>query len=142
MKKPVDVYLAGGMKSGWKDQVKLALRRLKEKDLVRWSDPRDNQTKIPAEYELLDIMRIENADIIFGLAEDDNPGLYALCVEIGHGHALGKRVILVDQLKEETDPKRKKYFSFARADCDFVTEKWGDGINMLEKMILALAGEY
>ncbi len=139
MKKPVDVYLAGGMKSCWQDRVKAALRKLKERGLVRWSDPRANMTKNPDEYELLDIMRVESADIIFGYAEDDNPGLFALCVEIGHGHAQGKRVILVNELSEQTDPKRKRYFSFVRADCDYVTEKWHDGINMLEKMILALA---
>lgn len=141
MKKPVDVYLAGGMKSGWQDQVKLALRKIHDQGLVRWSDPRDNYTADPKEYLLLDVMRAESADIIFGVAEDDNPGLYALCVELSLGHAKGARTLLVNQLKETTDPKRKKYFQFVQVVCDFETDKWHEGINMLERMILALAGD-
>lgn len=141
MKKPVDVYLAGGMKSCWQDRVKADLRKLKEKGLVRWSDPRNNGTKNPDEYELLDMMRVEAADIIFGYAEDDNPGLYALCTEIGIGKGMGKKVILVNELKEQTDPERKKYFNFVRGSCNYMTENCHEAINMLEKMILALAGE-
>jgi len=140
MKKPVDVYLAGGMKTCWQDRVKADLRKLEERGLVRWNDPRDNATNNPAEYELLDIMRVQTADIVFGLAEDGNPGLYALCVELAFGHARGARTILVNELKEETDPKRVKYFRFVGAVCDVQTASYHEGIRMLEKMVLALAG--
>lgn len=139
MKKPVDVYLAGGMRSGWQDRVKADLKKLREKNLVRWNDPRDNQTKVPEEYKLLDIMRVETADIILGLAEDDNPGLYALCVEISIGKTKGARTILINELKEATDPKRSRYFDFISIVCDFQTPDYHKGIEMLEKMILALS---
>lgn len=140
MKKPVDIYLAGGMKTCWQDRVKADLRKLEERGLVRWNDPRDNLTNNPAEYELLDVMRVQTADIVFGFAEDSNPGLYALCVELALGHAHGARTILVNELKEETDVKRVRYFRFIGVVCDFQTDKYHEGIRMLEKMILALVG--
>lgn len=139
MKKPVDVYLAGGMRSGWQDRVKADLRKLYEKGLVRWSDPRDNQTAVPEEYKLLDVIRVESADIIFGYAEDTNPGLFALCIELTLGHARGAKTILINGLNEAKDPARFRSFGFVSVSCDFQTAEYHKGICMLEKMILALA---
>lgn len=141
MKKPVDVYLAGGMRTGWQEDVKRDLKKLHDAGLVRWSDPRENDTRDPKEYEPLDMMRVETADIIFGYAEDGNPGLYALCVELAFGKAKGAKTLLVNLLKEETDPKRKRYFSFTGVVCDFQVDNLNAGVQLLEKMIYALAGE-
>ena len=82
MKKPVDVYLAGGMKSGWQDRVRADLRKLKERGLVRWNDPRDNLTKNQGEIKLLSAVRIKTADIVFANEQDRDSQIAAINLEI------------------------------------------------------------
>lgn len=136
MKKPVDVYLAGGMKSGWQDVVKERLKDLKDMGFVRWSDPRNNGTSDPSKYKLLDKIRWETADIVFGYAEETNPSLFALGVELAGGHYSGAKTILVNL--PENEP-RYRYFSFVTVVCDYVTNDLDDGIEMLRKMIKAFS---
>jgi nucleoside 2-deoxyribosyltransferase len=102
MLKKVAVYLAGGMKSGWQDDVKRILERpnLVTFDPREYNDPEAG----PDNYVWNDIFRIRAADIIFGYMEKDNPHGYNLMWELGfataHDH---KQVIFVDETERRTE---------------------------------------
>ncbi|NCN52893.1 hypothetical protein GW950_00325 [Candidatus Wolfebacteria bacterium] len=139
--KIVDVYLAGGMRGGWHDFIKKELKDLHDAGLVRWSDPRANNTNKPEEYIPLDIIRAECADVIFGYMENDNPGGYTLVGEIVTGHYNKATTILVNDIYKFSNEKKYRYFSFTPDSkwCDFVTDNLCDGAKILRKVILAMA---
>ncbi len=130
MKKPVDVYLAGGMKSGWQDRVRADLRKLKERGLVRWNDPRDNLTKNQGEIKLLSAVRIKTADIVFANEQDRDSQIAAINLEIKLARQLGKNIIVLAARETwHTDSENP----------EFRTTKWASAVNILEEMILAMA---
>ena len=131
MKKPVDVYLAGGMKSGWQDRIRADLRKLQEKGLVRWSDPRDSLTKNQGEIKLLNAVRIKTADIIFTNEQDRDSQIAAINLELKFARQLGKNIIVL--AARETG-------YLASENPEFWTTKWTSAVNILEEMILAMAG--
>ncbi len=130
MKKPVDVYLAGGTKSGWQNQLKRALNKLHQQGLVRWSNPEDNRTRNPEEIGLLNEIRRRNTDIIFLNEQDPGSNIGCLHQEIEKAKSLGKITVLLTVSKN----------SFIDSEnLLFCTEKWHLAVNMLEEMIWAIA---
>lgn len=94
----IKVYLAGGFKSAWQEKVKGELVGLYE-----FLDPSMHHIEDPVGYTHMDLEMIRNSDIILAYMEKDNPGGYALSLEIGYAWAKCKHVFLVD------DPDRKHF---------------------------------
>ena len=131
---PVYVYLAGGMKSGWQDKVKEACEDLIAESAVEFFDPRDGAIKDPNVYIPRDIEAANRSDIVFGCAEEDNPGLYALSAEVAWIKKQNGIVIIANLLKKDGDKYR--YFRFVPKFCQArETEGMEEAISILRKAI-------
>lgn len=103
---PMMVYLAGGFKSGWQDRVIQAVD-------ARCFDPRTNPDD-PQLYTAIDLGAIQFCTIVFAYLEQSNPYGYNLGLEIGYAHALGKRIVFVDEKQKGTAMLRvSSYGSYA-----------------------------
>lgn len=119
------VYLAGGMKSAWRDLVINGCE-----DNIEFISPCNHLLDNPKQYTLWDLHAIKKSDIIFGLMEPDNPSGIGLSLEIGYAKALGKTIILCDQKSEiYLDFKRK--FEIVRNSCDILFDDLSDAIDYL-----------
>ncbi|MEG6283071.1 nucleoside 2-deoxyribosyltransferase domain-containing protein [Enterobacter asburiae] len=116
------IYLAGGFKSQWQLIVHEALN-----DFVL-KDPSQHHIDDPVQYTQWDLNAIENADILLANMESSNPGGYALALEVGYAKALGKQVIFVDQIENETI---KQYFEMVRQCSDHVFESLDDALDFI-----------
>jgi len=86
------VYLAGGMKTGWQDEVK---RLASGHD---YYDPRiDTQQTYYFTMTSQDLEGIDDADMVFAYYEVDNPSGIGLALEIGYALAKGKRIVVIDE---------------------------------------------
>ena|ERR1700682_4875620 len=105
------LYVAGGFRSGWQKEVHSALP---EYDIL---DPSAQQIRDPEEYTEWDLDAIRRSDVVLANMEATNPGGYSLALEVGFAKALGKRIVLVDQI---SDPAIKRYFEMVRQSSDVV----------------------
>lgn len=105
------IYLTGGFKSGWQAKV------MNQLPGYEFLDPSHHNILDAAEYTLWDLDAIRASDIVLGYMEPTNPGGYSLALEIGFAHALGKTVLLVDEIK---DPTVSHYFEMVRQCSDRV----------------------
>lgn len=119
------VYLAGGFKSGWQARV---IEKLPGFDFL---NPSQHNIQDPAEYTRWDLNAVRSCDIVLGYMESTNPGGYSLALEIGFARALGKSVLLVDEI---SDPSIKRYFEMVRQCSDHVFTTLGHAIDHLRKI--------
>ena len=119
------VYLAGGFKSGWQAQV------IEQLPGLDFRDPSQHKIQDPAEYTQWDLNAIRASDIVLGYMEPTNPGGYSLALEIGFAHALGKKVLLVDEID---DPSVSKYFEMVRQCSGRVFATLDQAIEQLRKL--------
>lgn len=117
------VYLAGGMRTDWRKELKKTLGR-KAKD-IKFISPNYLNTR-EQEYTAWDLYAIRKSDWIFVYLEADNPGI-GLNVEIGYAKALGKGIIFVC----DSNHPQFNYFGLARACSDIVYYSLKDGIRFL-----------
>ncbi|MEM1268481.1 MAG: nucleoside 2-deoxyribosyltransferase domain-containing protein [Bacteroidota bacterium] len=117
------VYLAGGFRTGWQDIV------MKHASHFSFFDPRSHGYQDEKMYTAWDTEAIRQSDIIFAYAEAENPGLYALALEIGYAKALGKMVILVEQHPDTG--QRRRYFGMLRACADVSVGSLDEGLEFL-----------
>lgn len=141
--KPILVYLAGGMKSGWQDEVMESCYDLIINGIVEFFDPRKNP-KDPEKYRAADKKNWEEADIVFGYAESSNPALFAMCIELTGGFYNKAWTIFVDDLKPEgmetfekgrEEMKRRHYLSFVEIVSHKKATSLPEGISMLRDAI-------
>lgn len=99
------IYLAGGFKSGWQASV------VQQLPCYEFLDPSQHNIQDAAEYTRWDLDAVRASDIVLCYMESTNPGGYSLALEIGFAHALGKTVLLVDEIK---DPAVSRYFDMVR----------------------------
>jgi hypothetical protein len=99
------VYLAGGMKTAWQDDVKKAVPG------VIFIDPREHGLKDELGYTAWDLAGVERADIVFGYMEASNPSGAGLAVEFGWGARADKLLLLVEQ----PGYAQHRYFGMVRA---------------------------
>lgn len=85
------VYLAGGMRTGWREKVKAAY------PAFQWLDPTTHGLEDSRAYTMWDLDAIREADIVFGYLEATNPVGYNLAFELGFAVAWGTPVIFVDE---------------------------------------------
>lgn len=123
------IYLAGGMHSGWQN------------DLI---DQFDNQFTFfnPAahnlndvkEYSAWDLHHVKECDILFGYMEANNPSGFGLALEIGYARALNKTIILVDE-KSPQDSAFSAMFKFVKSSCHVHYSNLHEGIEMLHSFL-------
>ena len=125
------VYLAGGFKSDWANQVS------KCSDKIQFINPKDKEFKNGQrivmnvnEYGKWDLHFIRNSDIVFVYVERTNTSCIGLCCEAGYAKGLGKTVITVLEPNHETI--KDKYLSFITQVSDIVFTNIEDGIEYLK----------
>jgi hypothetical protein len=120
---PDEVYLAGGMRSGWQDTVKEAVPGL------LYLDPREHQTQTgmtTEEYGAVDRHLVGRAGIVFAYLERMNPGIVGLACECAQAKTLGKTVILI--LEPGNTTVQDRYLNFIRLYADVTFETLAEGI--------------
>lgn len=85
------VYLAGGFRSGWQKKVK------EMAPVAHYLDPSTSGLTDPVGYTKWDLAAIDGCDVIFAYMEEDNPGGYALGLEIGYAKAQDKFIIFINE---------------------------------------------
>src|SRR5690242_5199870 len=105
------VYLAGGFRSGWQDQVMHCVPELE------YLDPRSHGFEDEAQYTKWDLEAIASCDLVFAYFEASNPAGYSLALEIGYAKALDKYVIYVDE-KSARDPDTARYLGMVRSSSN------------------------
>jgi hypothetical protein len=134
-------YLAGGMRSGWQDQVMAALPE------IAWLDPRSHGLTDEAEYTNWDVLAVMRAEIIFAYMEAENPGGHGLALEIGLAaglnirrlegepqHHTHKTIVLID-------PTHHRYLGMARQLSAFVAPTLEAGIAYIRTLITPQEGD-
>ncbi len=124
MKTKQKVYLAGGMRLGWRKKIK----RLG----MLFFDPAQKESKKSMtleEYVTWDLHYIKQCNIIFCYMEKTNPSGIGLAAEMGYAKGLGKTVILVI---EPNDTQEDRYLAFLRKVSDIVFEDFEEGLKYLK----------
>jgi len=124
------VYLAGGMKSAWQDEIK---NRFKNKFI--FYNPKDHQLVDSTLFNTWDLHYVKKSDIIFAYLEKGNPSGFGLTLEIGYAAALKKTIILVDE-KSTTDESFANRFRIVRESVKNIFEDLESGLNFLERFSL------
>jgi len=106
------VYLAGGFRSGWQDQVMAA------RPSCDYLDPRSHSIKDPTLYTDWDLRAIQSCDYVVAFLENGNPGGYNLALEVGYAHALGKPIVLINE--------KTRYTSMLNEVADAVFDNLSD----------------
>jgi nucleoside 2-deoxyribosyltransferase len=127
-KRKIIVYLAGGMHTAWREDVKMSFE-----EEVMFIDPTDHGLSSESGYTLVDKVSIRACDFVFAFMEETNPSGVGLAYEIGFAAGLNKPVIFVDNSKEDV----KKYFGMCRVSSAAHTESFSEGIKMLRYLIAA-----
>jgi hypothetical protein len=96
------IYLAGGMRSGWQDNL------IKQFDKFTFIDPRTHGLTNPSDYTSWDLHGIKSSDFVFAYLEKTNPSGMGLAFEAGYAVGIGKPVLFVDE-------KHDKYADMIRA---------------------------
>lgn len=122
MAKNKSIYLAGGFKSGWQ---KAVIKVLKEWHIF---DPSSHNLPEPSDYTKWDLNAIERSDVLLAYMEKDNPGGYALSLEVGYAKALGKLIVLIE---EHPDEQRYRYFEIIREVADLRFDTVDEAIDYL-----------
>lgn len=115
------VYLAGGMRTEWREQVKVAIPG------NEYFDPSKHGLTDPALYTVWDLSHINMCEVLFGYMAADNPSGIGLALEIGFAKGLGRTTILVN----ESD---SKYMPIVEHTADWHASDLATGIAILEKL--------
>lgn len=118
------VYLSGGHRSGWQDQV---IRSCPELEFV---DPRIHGLERPELYALWDLHHVRQSDILFGYMESTNPSGIGLALEAGYARALAKAVVIVDE-RSAQDKRFARDFAIVRSAADVALDSLEEGIEFL-----------
>ncbi len=127
MKIKPKIYLAGGMKSGWQDNV---INRFLNK--FDFFNPRDHQLDKSSEYTIWDLHFVKESDILFAYMEKDNPSGFGLTLELGFAKALNKTIILVDE-RSAVNESFANRFKIVRESSSITFNNIEDGIKFLER---------
>jgi nucleoside 2-deoxyribosyltransferase len=122
----VKIYLAGGFRSGWQT---IAHEALPEHELL---DPSKHNLQHVSEYVLWDLDAIRHSDLVIAYMERSNPGGYSLALEVGFAHALGKKIILVE---EHPCTERHRYFSMVREVATKTFSSLAEALDFVEPTV-------
>lgn len=121
------VYLAGGMRSEWRDRVKAEC-----KGFIYFcpaDKERSGQMSLD-EYATWDLHYVRQADVVFGHMESSNPSGIGLACEIGVAYGLGKTVILV--LEPNNKHTDDKYLAFLKKVANITFSQLEEAISYLQ----------
>ena len=118
------VYLAGGMRSPWRNDVVSYFYNLPD---VEFLDPSTHGLTDEAEYTHWDLDAVKQSDVVFAYLEADNPSGYGMSLELGYAYALGKTIIFV----QDPGHPQSRYFGMARTVATYLSYGFEYGIQLL-----------
>lgn len=118
------VYLAGGMRTEWRDGIASAAPH------HEYLSPTSHGLADPRLYKAWDLLAIRTADVFFGYFAADNPSGFGLAVELGYARALGKLTIYADE-KTAAAPEIARYLAFLRVTADLTFDSLPEAIDFL-----------
>lgn len=118
------IYLAGGMRAGWRDRVSSAAPG------HTYLSPTTHGLADPRLYKAWDLAAIRSSDVFFGYFAADNPSGFGLAVELGYAHALGKLTIYADE-KTTAAPEIARYLAFLRVTADTTFDTLAEAVAFL-----------
>ena len=124
------IYLAGGFKGGWHNEVTNKLGN----DFI-YFNPQKHDLNDVEKYTSWDLYHVEKCDILLGYMSKDNPSGYGLALEIGYAKAMNKLIILVDE-RSKFDNTFKRYFSICQESANVTFETLDDAINYIKSFII------
>lgn len=119
------VYLAGGFKTRWQDQV------TESAPYFNYIDPSLHGIEDPVLYTEWDLKGVKRSDIVFANMEGSNPGGYAMAMEVGYAKALGKVIIYCES---NVNSELSRRFDMIRAGSDYSFFTLTDAIEKLKNM--------
>lgn len=122
------VYLAGGMRSEWRERVK------REVPGPIYLDPTQHGLENPAQYTAWDIEAITASDIVFAYFEAENPFGFNMAYEMGYAEALGKTILFV---QEKFGRGATRPISMLIAQSFLTAETLDKGITALQQEVAA-----
>lgn len=115
----MNIFLAGQVNGEWQETV----QRIIYATFVNRKAPRKPRflvptvdLSMPALYTAYDLKLLEEADVIVGYMEDDNPSGYGLAFELGWGVGRGIPTILLQAMEDE----RTGYWAYIENAVDLV----------------------
>lgn len=99
-KRPLTIFLSGGMHGGWQD------RFIENYPTINFLDPRSHGLTNPVEYTEWDLNAIERCDAVIAYMESSNPSGVGTALEIGYAVGRGKVVYFICE-------KEDRYFDIA-----------------------------
>lgn len=100
------IYLAGGMRTDWREKVKKAVPH------AIYFDPTVHGLEDEVSYTQWDVAALAMADIVLGYLEEGNPSGLGLMFELGYATAAEKEVVFVNEWEGKNEDK---YTGMARA---------------------------
>jgi len=128
MTAPVDttVYLAGGLRSGWQNEVQ---ERCPHLTFISPLD-KDEDSMSLEEFGTWDLHHVKQADLVFTYIERTNPSCIGAAIETGYAAGKDTTVILV--LEPDHEHFKNRYLDFYRKVADVTFQKLDSGINYLQ----------
>ena len=120
------IYLAGGLRSGWRETVKMSANYPD----VKYLDPNDHNLSIPSQYTNMDLHMIDNSDLVFGYLEGNNPGGYNTLFELGYAVGKGIPIIFISE-----KPDWDRYVGMVKQSSLFYTDIFEEGVMFLGKYL-------
>lgn len=120
------IYLAGGLRSGWRGEV---IQGANYSD-VKYLDPNDHELNIRSQYTNMDLCMIDNSNLVFGYLENDNPRGYNTIFELGY--AVGKNIPIIFVNEK---PSWDKYVGMINESPLFYTEVFLNGLSFLNRYL-------
>ena len=124
----MNIYLAGGMRSEWRDRVK------SEVPNHTYFDPADKEANemnwTLDMFGSWDLHHIRQSDVVFGYMERTNPSGIGMSCE--HGYAFGLDVTVILVLEKDHETMKDRYLDFLRKVAHITFDNLEDGIEYLK----------
>lgn len=120
------VYLAGGMRSNWRENVK-------DRVSADYLDPCETGYSDPCLYPAWDAAAVDACDVLFAYLAVDNPSGFGMTAEIGRASGLGKFIIFVDE-KTPHGSSESRYLPIVRGWSTIVVDTLEEGIEHLHRL--------
>lgn len=137
----MNIYLAGGMHSDWRERFAKAVEDCLEGDGhydgftsrlkgFYFLDPCAHKLSAESEYTAWDLLAVRKADVLVAYMEPSNPSGYGMMLEMGYAHALGKTVVFVS----DREDSRGRYFGIAREAADVVVYSLNEAARFVSRL--------
>ena len=90
----VIIYLAGGMRDGWQDEVIKACQAFAD---IQFLDPRTHGFTEEQDYTAWDLWAVRQSDYVFAYMEKGNPAGQGLMLELGYSSGYAQSIFVEDE---------------------------------------------